>query len=131
MQRGKAKRKRISELRKEALALMDRSRGLLERMLRPGAMMPGYFYGMYKKCGRESCWCAEGKELHGPYPVVAIIWEGKRSTRSVRRDKVRQVRERTERYRAFQRSRRRLREMIRRIERILDEIRDSNLVNVR
>jgi len=124
MKRGDEKR--LSQRRAEAFALLRECEGLLEELVRPGPMMPGCFYGMYKKCGRAGCRCERG-ELHGPYPVIAATRGGRRSTRSVPADRVREVQARTEAWRGFQRKRRRLDGAMRRIAEIVKEIRDASV----
>lgn len=120
-------RERVSRLRQEAVGLLDECQRLLGELLRPGLMIPGSFYQMYKKCGRKTCRCTEG-DLHGPYPVISIAHKGRRSCRSVPRDRQAEVRARAERYHAFQRRRAMLREMFGRIERIVQDTRDAHLV---
>ena len=121
-------RERVSRLRQEAVSLLRDCRRLLQELLQPGPMIAGSFYQMYKKCGRPGCRCTRG-DLHGPCPVISIARKGRRSTRSVPRDRQDEVRRRAESYRSFQRKRRRLREMFRRLERIVEDIREAHLVD--
>ncbi len=121
-----ADRARLSQLRREAFALLRECKRLLTKLAHPSAMVAGSFYQMHKKCGRPTCRCAEG-ELHGPFPVIALRHEGRRSTRSVSRDGVVEVRRRADAYRTFQRRRRRLREAMRRIVEIVTELREAHL----
>ena len=123
-------RERLSQRRREAFRLLRACEGLLRELARPGPMMAGSFYEMYKQCGRPGCRCTRG-ELHGPFPVIAIARGGRRSTRSVRRDRVAEVRSRTEAYRAFQQKRRRLNQLMKRIAEIVTEIRDAHLEGFR
>jgi len=104
--------------------------GLLEELLRPGPLIAGSFYEMYKRCGRPGCRCARG-DLHGPFPVVAVAREGRRSTRSVPRDRVQEVRHKTLAYRTFQQKRRQLERAMRRLTEIVKAIRDAHLEEVR
>jgi len=120
----------MSQRRREAFGLLRECEGLLGELVRPGPMLAGCFYEMYKKCGRAGCRCARG-ELHGPYPVMAIARGGRRSTRSVRRDRVAGVKARTEAYRAFQQKRRRLGRALRRIVEIVTEIREAHVEELR
>jgi hypothetical protein len=117
----------MSRLRREADELLAEARGIVGEMLHPAAMIAGSFYQMYKKCGRPCCRCTEG-QLHGPYPVISLSEGGRRSSRSVPRDREQQVRKAADRYRDFQRNIRRVRRIFRRIERIVMEIRDAHLV---
>ena len=117
---------RLSQLRREAFALLRKSKSLVRELARPSAMIAGSFYEMHKKCGRRGCHCAKG-ELHGPFPVIALRRGGRRSTRSVPRDRVVEVRKRANAYRTFQSRRRRLQGAMRRIVEIVTEIRDAHL----
>lgn len=119
-------KKRLSRLRAEAFRLLRECETLLKDLARPGPMMAGSFYEMYKQCGRPDCRCTRG-DLHGPYPVLSIARDGRRSTRSVPRDRAAEVRRRAEAYRAFQRRRRRLQGAMRRIAEIVTEIREAHL----
>ena len=117
---------RLSRLRREALGLLRECETLLGELLRPGGMIAGSFYGMRKRCGRPGCRCGRG-ELHGPFPVIAMSRDGRRTTRSVPRERAAEVRRRTQRHRAFQRRRRRLQSAMRRIVEIVTEIREAHL----
>jgi len=119
-------RKRLSRLRQEAFDLLRECGTLVRSLARPGPMIAGCFYEMYKKCGRPGCRCTRG-ELHGPFPVIAIARGGRRSTRSVPRDRVDEVQTRTEAYRAFQRKRRRLRQAMKRIVEVMTAVRDAHV----
>lgn len=125
----KTERERISRLRREAAGLLAQCERLVSELLHPGAMMAASFYQMYKKCGRAGCRCTQG-ELHGPFPVISMSRKGRRSTRSVPRDRQEEVRRLTEGYRAFQRKRLKLRSIFSRIERIVEDIRDAHLVEL-
>jgi len=123
-------RKRLSRLRGEAKGLLQLCERLVEELLRPGPLMAGSFYEMYKRCGRPGCRCTRG-ELHGPFPVLSISQARRRSTRSVPRGRVREVRRKTAAYRAFQQKRRRLEGAMRRLAEIVKSIRDANLEELR
>ena len=117
---------RLSQLRREAVRLLRECETVLGVLMRPGGMIAGSFYGMRKRCGRPGCRCARG-ELHGPFPVIAMSRDGRRTTRSVPRGRAAEVRRRAERYRAFQRRRRRLQAAMRRIVEIVTEIGEAHL----
>jgi len=119
-------KKRLSRLRAEAFRLLGECEALLKDLARPGPMMAGSFYQMYKKCGRSGCRCTRG-ELHGPFPVISMARHGHRWTRSVPRDRVAEVRRRTDAYRTFRRQRRRLQSAMGRIVEIVAEIRKAHL----
>ena len=123
-------RQRLSRLRQEAFDVLRECRTLVRSLARPGPMIAGSCYEMYKKCGRPGCRCTRG-ELHGPFPVISIARSGRRSTRSVPRDRVEEVRARTETYRAFQQERRRLRRAMQRLLEIVTAIRDAHLEELR
>ena len=123
-------RKQLSQLRREAFALLRECEALMAELARPGAMIAGSFYEMHKKCGRAGCRCARG-ELHGPFPVISISRRGQRSTRSVRRDRVDEVAAKTEAYARFQKGLTAFRRKMTRITEILAEIREANLEDLR
>lgn len=110
-----------SRRRQEAFALLRAAGALLRELARPGPLIAGCFYEMYKKCGRPGCRCARG-ELHGPFPVLAVARGGRRTTRSVPRAQAGQVRARAAAYRAFQAKRRRLRRALARLAALVREI---------
>ena len=116
----------VSKLRQEAGRLVEECAKLLGALLRPGPMIAGSFYQMYKKCGRPNCRCARG-ELHGPFPVLSIARAGRRSTRSVPRDRQEQVRRRAEAYRRFRHRRRQLRDVMARIDEIVGTVGDAHV----
>ncbi len=55
-----------SKLRQKIRQLDNRRRELLERVLRPGAMVVGSLYQMRRKCGKPGCKCARG-QLHASW----------------------------------------------------------------
>ena len=126
MTRDGRKKDDLSRLRQEAGRLLEECRKLLRRLLRPGPMMAGSFYQMYKKCGRSNCRCTRG-ELHGPFPVISFARGGRRSTRSVPRNREQEVRTRAEAYRQFRHRRARLRQAMKRIDEIVGGIRDAHV----
>ena len=48
-------------MRQKILQLDKRRRALLDRTLRPGAMIAGSLYQMKRKCGKPGCKCARGE----------------------------------------------------------------------
>jgi len=117
---------RLSRWRREAFGLLRECEALVGELMHPGAMIAGSFYQMRKSCGRPGCRCSRG-ELHGPFPVLAVSRGGRRTTRSVPRERAGEVQRRALRYRAFQRRRRRLQGVMGRIVEIVAEIREAHL----
>jgi hypothetical protein len=117
---------RLSRLRREAFRLLRECETLLGELMHPGGMIAGSFYGMRKRCGRPGCRCGRGR-LHGPFPVIAMSGGGRRTTRSVPRERAAEVGRRAQRHRLFQRRRRRLQAAMRRIVEIVAEIRQAHL----
>jgi hypothetical protein len=126
MTRRRRKKDDLSKLRQEAGRSLEECHKLLRQLLRPGRMIAGSFYEMYKKCGRANCRCAFG-ELHGPYPVISFARGGRRWTRSVPRNREQDVRARAEAYRQFRHRRARLRQAMKRIDEIVRSIRDAHV----
>ena len=55
---------------------LDLRGGLLRRLGALREMLPGSFVERSRKCGRPTCRCAQGKQLH-PQFVLSVLVEGK------------------------------------------------------
>ena len=64
------------EIKKIIFDLSVRRKRLQQKLLPPGSMTQGCIHIIYKKCGKESCHCKDGK-LHGPYTAIVRKENGK------------------------------------------------------
>lgn len=72
---------------------------LLEEALAVDTMIPGSFKEVYRKCGRENCWCAE----QGGHLLRRITWSDNGTSRSkaIPENDVAWIEHTTEQYREF------------------------------
>jgi hypothetical protein len=66
-------------------------------------MLPGSFVERQRSCGKPSCRCAEGKQLHSQYQL-SVLMEGKLKTYNIRASEAAQVRDRVDFHRRFQKA---------------------------
>lgn len=64
------------EVKKIIWDLSERRSKLQHKLLSPGPMIEGCIHIIYKKCGKESCHCKDGKK-HGPYSAIVRKVNGK------------------------------------------------------
>jgi len=81
-------------------------------------MIYGLLHEAYRKCGKRNCKCSEGK-LHGPYYVLSVNKQGKKSTVMIKRADVPVVLKEAKRYLYFQKTLTRIRKMNREIDALL------------
>jgi hypothetical protein len=109
------KRQRLEK----ALRDLERQRTrILSDLLATRAILRGSYARIYTKCGKDNCWCKEGKG----HPHSRITWseDGQGFTRKVPSDQVDWVREMTESYRTFRALRRELASLEKQGKRLLD-----------
>jgi len=99
-------RKKSVKARKKLLAAEQQRKQILEELLREGRMLRGSYAQVYTKCGKQNCWCKDGKG----HPHSRITWseKGEGITRKVPREEIAWVQEVTDRYRRFRSLRREL-----------------------
>jgi hypothetical protein len=64
-------------------------------------MLPGSFVERQRSCGKPSCHCADGKQLHPQYQL-SVLTNGKLKTYNVPAAEAEEVRHRIELHRHFQ-----------------------------
>jgi len=60
---------RPDEVKKIIFGLSERRSRLTNKLLNPEPMIEGCIHTIYKKCGKATCHCKDGK-LHGPYTAI-------------------------------------------------------------
>jgi hypothetical protein len=70
-----------------------------------GAMRPGSLSRQYNVCGKPGCRCKDPKRprRHGPYYQLNYVYRGKKTSRFIRREILRQVRTELANYKQFRR----------------------------
>lgn len=68
-----------------------------------GPMRPGSVSRQYNVCGKRGCRCKdrERPRRHGPYYQLNYVYRGKKTSRFVRKDRLKQVRIELANYRKF------------------------------
>lgn len=97
-------RSEFSKLRQQIRRSFSALGRLLSIFMRPGAMVPGSLYRLRRKCGKPTCRCAQGEELHETWALTRSE-QGKARLYSVRAEERSTLRDRTLEYRRYQRAR--------------------------
>jgi len=102
---------------------------ILSELLGVSSMLRGSYARVYTKCGKDNCWCKDGKG----HPHSRITWSqrGQGFTRKVPPEEVAWVREVTENYRNFRSLRRRLLRLQADGKELLDKIENDLVKNTR
>jgi len=84
-------------------------------------IMRGSVYELHTKCGKRSCRCAEGAELHS---CMVISWtaRGRKRLRSISKEQQAELVALTQRYRRFRKARARLLEVHAKMLAIIDKL---------
>jgi hypothetical protein len=84
-------------------------------------IMRGSVYELHTKCGKPSCRCAEGAELHS---CMVISWtaRGRKRLRSIPKEQQAELVALTQRYRRFRKARARLLEVHAKMLAIIDKL---------
>ena len=84
-------------------------------------IMRASVYELHTKCGKPSCRCAEGAELHS---CMVISWtaRGRKRLRSISKDKLTELVALTQRYQRFRKARARFVEVHAKMLTIIDEL---------
>lgn len=112
---------RISRLR-QALAHLRAELTQLDKVfVAREPIMRGSVYELHTKCGKRSCRCAEGTELHS---CMVISWtvNGRKRLRSIPKEQQAELVALTQRYRRFRKARARLLEVHAKMLVIIDQL---------
>ena len=112
---------RASRLRQSLSQLRDECARLLSTFLDRAPLVQGSVYELKRKCGKPSCACAAGKDLHS---CMAITWReaGKKRLRSLSPMEEMELATLTDNYRSFRRARTRLVELHSKMLGVIDQL---------
>ena len=70
-----------------------------------GAMRPGSLSRQYNVCGKSGCRCKDPKHprRHGPYYQLNFVYRGKKTSKFIRREALKQVQAELANYKKFRR----------------------------
>ena len=112
---------RVSRLR-QALAHLRAELALLDKVfVAREPIMRGSVYELRRKCGKPSCRCAEGTELHS---CMVISWtaRGRKRLRTISKEQQGELVALTQRYQRFRKARTRLLEVHAKMLAIIDKL---------
>ena len=92
---------------------------LIVCLLNSEKMVRGTFCEIYVKCGKENCWCKEGKGH--PHRRMSFREEGKSHQRAVPKEEYEWIEDMTNRFREFRQMRRELIKLEKIMKDLLDE----------
>ncbi len=98
----------------------QRIKRLVETLAATNAMVRGSFSTVYRRCGKQTCWCADpGQKGH---VCTRITWteNGISRTKTVNEEDLKYLRKSVETYRTFRRRRRQLRSEEKLLEKLMD-----------
>jgi hypothetical protein len=77
--------------------------GIKTQLQAQGAMRPGSLSRQYNVCGKLGCRCKDPKQprRHGPYYQLNYVYRGKKTSKFIRQEIVRQVRAELANYKKF------------------------------
>ena len=121
--------KKMQRTRKDLQRAEQERSQILSELLRMESLLRGSYALIHTKCGRDNCWCKDGKG----HPHSRITWcqKGQGFTRKVPPDQIAWVREVTENYRNFRALRRRLLRLQADSKKLLDQIENDLIENTR
>jgi len=98
--------------------LQDQRNQLLEQLLAVDLMIPGAFKVVYRKCGKQNCWCRD--ELG--HPLRRITWseQGVSRSKAIPKQEVGWIKKVTNSYREFRHKRRQIQRIGSDIKKLLD-----------
>ncbi|HUA67250.1 MAG TPA: DUF6788 family protein [Candidatus Saccharimonadales bacterium] len=79
--------------------------GIKRQLQAQGLMRPGSLSRQYNVCGKPGCRCKDPKNprRHGPYYQLNYVYRGKKTSRFIREEVLRQVRSELANYKQFRR----------------------------
>jgi hypothetical protein len=113
----------LSALRQQMWRLYRSLAARLRTMTAQGALTPGSFYLLKRKCGKPSCRCARG-QLHAVW-VLTRSEAGQHKLYTVPPEQRAQVRQRAAAWRRYQRARARLLQQVRALVALADQIAET------
>ena len=98
--------------------LQKRRNRLIREMLALDLMIPGAFKEVYRKCGKENCWCHDG----GGHSLRRITWteQGVSRSKAIPEQDVVWIESATSNYRKFRNKRRQILELDKNLKAVLD-----------
>lgn len=99
--------------------LAQQHQARVKELLETEQMIRGSFGTAYRKCGKPSCWCAEG----AGHPVTRMTWteQARSRTKTIPAEEVAWVEAMTDNYKRFRKNRQALRALERKINAAIDE----------
>lgn len=99
--------------------LAQQHQARIKALLAAEQMIRGSFGTAYRKCGKPSCWCAEG----AGHPVNRITWteQARSRTKAIPAEETAWVEAMTDTYKHFRKNRQALRALERKINAAIDE----------
>jgi hypothetical protein len=113
----------LSALRQQMWRLYRSLAARVRPMTAQGALTPGSFYLLKRKCGKPSCRCARG-QLHAVW-VLTRSEAGQHKLYTVPPEQRAQVRQRAAAWRRYQRARARLLQQVRALVALADQIAET------
>jgi len=112
---------RVSRLRRALYELRAELGRLFEVFVDREPITPGSVYELRRKCGKPSCRCANGTDLHA---CLVITWttKGRKRLRSVPEGEQMELQALTRRYKLFRKARARLIEVHAKMLAIIDKL---------
>lgn len=92
---------------------------LVVRLVEPRKMVRGTFCQIYVKCGKNNCWCKEGKGH--PHRRMSISEGGKSHQRAVPKEEYAWIEEMTNQFREFRQLRREIVKLEKAMKNLLDK----------
>jgi len=91
----------VSKIRQKIYLLQQDREKIESKLMRIRKMTAGSLTYVYNVCGNPNCKCKRG-EKHGPYPLLSLKIDGKKTTRFVKKMEARKIEGQVNEYRQFQ-----------------------------
>lgn len=120
---------KIEKIKKNLHDLEQQRQETVSELLGHAELLRGSFATVYTKCGRDTCWCKDGKG----HPHSRITWneKGQGYTRKIPKDEIPWVLEVTEHYRKFRSLKQNLRKLEARSKSILVQLEEQTIEKTR
>jgi hypothetical protein len=120
MQRGQQRQQKLSRLRQELRASLERLNQILEVAWGRSPLVRGSVYQIARRCGNPRCHCTRG-HLHRNF-VLSWSEQGRHRLRSLRPERLDEIRPKSQEYVRFRRARAEVTVLYRRMLAVLDQI---------